>query len=170
MLSEKMQDTLNSQINAEIYSGYLYLSMQAYFESLGLPGMSNWMSCQSKEEMVHAMKIYDYINERNGRVILSAIETPQTEWSSPSEAFEAAYAHEQKVTALINGLVDIAIKESDHATNNFLQWFVSEQVEEEASVSAVIDKIKLMGDSGSGMYQIDRELGSRVFTPPQAGE
>jgi len=145
MIKEKIQDALNKQINAELYSSYLYLSMSAYFESINLKGCANWMRVQTQEELVHAMKFYDYLIERGGKVILSSIESPPTEWPSPLAIFEQAYQHEQKVTGLINGLVDLAIAEKDHATNNFLQWFVSEQVEEEASADEVAQKIKLMG-------------------------
>ncbi len=168
MLGEKMQKALNDQINAEFFSAYLYLAMEAYFESRGLPGFANWMRCQSQEEVVHAMKLYDFINERNGRVTLKSLETPPGEWDSPQQVFEAAYAHEQEVTGLINSLVDLAIKESDHATNTFLQWFVAEQVEEEATACGVVDRLKLIGSSGDGLFQLDKELGQRIFTPPPA--
>jgi len=168
MIKEKIQDALNKQINAELYSSYLYLSMSAYFESINLKGCANWMRVQTQEELVHAMKFYDYLIERGGKVILSSIESPPTEWPSPLAIFEQAYQHEQKVTGLINGLVDLAIAEKDHATNNFLQWFVSEQVEEEASADEVVQKIKLMGDARGGIFMLDRELAQRVFTPPTA--
>ena len=168
MIKEKIQDALNKQINAELYSSYLYLSMSAFFESINLKGCANWMRVQTQEELVHAMKFYDYLIERGGKVILSSIESPPTEWPSPLAIFEQAYQHEQKVTGLINGLVDLAIAEKDHATNNFLQWFVSEQVEEEASADEVVQKIKLMGDARGGIFMLDRELAQRVFTPPTA--
>jgi ferritin len=170
MLSKKIQDALNSQINAELYSSYLYFSMEAYFESQGFPGFANWMRCQTQEEIVHAMKMFDFVNERNGRVELKEIAQPPIKWDSPLAVFEAVYEHEQKVTGLINKLVDLAIKEGDHATNNFLQWFVAEQVEEEASACSVVDKFKLIGKSAGNLYQFDRELGQRVFTPPAAQE
>jgi len=168
MIKEKIQDALNEQINAELYSSYLYLSMSAYFESINLKGCANWMRVQTQEELVHAMKFYDYLIERGGKVVLSSIESPPTEWPSPLAIFENAYQHEQKVTGLINELVDLAIAEKDHATNNFLQWFVSEQVEEEASADEVVQKIKLMGDARGGIFMLDRELAQRVFTPPTA--
>ncbi|MEA2083721.1 MAG: ferritin [Thermodesulfobacteriota bacterium] len=168
MLNKKIQEAINSQINAEIYSSYLYLSMSAYFESISLSGFANWMRAQAQEEMVHAMKFYDYVNERGGRVILGPIEAPPSEWESPVAVFDATYQHEQKVTGLINDLVDLAIEEKDHATNNFLQWFVSEQVEEEASASAVLNKAKLTGDAPGGLFMLDQELGARVFTMPAA--
>jgi ferritin len=168
MISKKMQDALNEQVNAEFYSAYLYLSMVAYFESINLPGFANWMRVQTQEELTHAMKIYDYVNERGGRVILKSIAEPQAEWKSPLAAFEAAYGHEQKVTALINELVNLAIEEKDHAANMFLQWFVNEQVEEENSADTIVQKIKLMADAPGGMYLLDNEMGQRVFTPPAA--
>jgi ferritin len=170
MISEKLEEAFNNQINAELYSSYLYLSMVAYFESMNLPGFGQWMRCQAQEEVTHAMKFFHFIHERGGRVKLTAIEGPPTEWGSPLAAFEAAYAHEQKVSGMINDLVDLAMEERDHAANNFLQWFVSEQVEEEASADEVVNKIKLAGDRGGGLFMLDRELGSRVFTPPVASE
>ncbi len=166
MIDKKMQGAFNEQINAELYSAYLYLSMVAYFESINLPGFANWMRIQTQEEVMHAMKIYDYVNERDGRVILKSIGEPQSEWESPLAAFEAAYQHEQKVTGLINELVNLAIKEKDHAANMFLQWFVNEQVEEESNADAIVQKIRLMADAPGGMYMLDNEMGQRVFTPP----
>jgi ferritin len=170
MMNEKLQAAMNKQINAETYSAYLYLSMSAYFETLSLPGLAQWMRCQAQEEMVHSMKFFDYIAERGGKIILEPIDGPPTEWGSPLKAFEDAYAHEQKVTGMINDLVDLAIQEKDHASNNMLQWFVAEQVEEEASADAVVQKLKLAGDQGGGMFMIDRELGTRVFAPPADGD
>jgi ferritin len=169
MLNEKMEKALNDQLNAEMYSSYLYLSMAAYFQSINLSGFSTWMRVQTQEEMVHAMKFYDFINERGGRVTLGQIEGPPTEWESPLAAFEAALKHEQKVTGLINSLMDLALEGRDHATQIFLQWFVTEQVEEEDSANEVIQKIKLMGDAQGGLFMIDRELGQRTFTPPADG-
>lgn len=166
MLSEKMEKALNDQIQAEIYSAYLYLSMEAYFQSINLAGFASWMQVQYQEEMAHAMKFYGFINERGGRVILQAIDAPPDQWDSPLAAFETTLQHEQTVTARINDLVDVAIAERDHATNNFLQWFVAEQVEEEDSANGVIEQIKLFGDAG--LFMLDRELGQRVFTPPSA--
>lgn len=166
MIKKKMQETLNKQSNRELYSSYLYLSMSAYFESINLKGFANWMMVQAQEELVHAMKFYDYVVERGGRVILDAIEAPPSEWASPMKVFEYTYKHEQKVTGLINNLVNLAVAEKDHATNSFLQWFVTEQVEEEASADEVVQKLKLAGDEGSGLFMLDRELAQRVFTPP----
>lgn len=168
MIGKKMQEALNEQVNAEFYSAYLYLSMVAYFESKNLSGFATWMRAQTQEEVMHAMKIYDYVNERGGRVTLKAIEGPPTEWDSPPAAFEAAYQHERKVTGLINDLVNLAIEEKDHAANTFLQWFVNEQVEEETSVDNVVQNLKMAQDAPGAMFMIDRELGQRVFTPPAA--
>lgn len=168
MIKEKMQEALNNQLNRELYSSYLYLSMASYFESINLKGFANWMRVQTQEELVHVMKFYDYIIERGGRVILSSIECPPSEWASPLEVFEHTSQHEQKVTSLINNLVDLAISEHDHATNSFLQWFVTEQVEEEALVNEVMQQLKLMGDVGGGLFMLDREFAQRVFTPPTA--
>ena len=166
MLNKKMEEALNEQVNAELYSAYMYLSMESYFKSLNLNGFANWMRAQTQEEVTHAMKIYDFINERGGRVTLKAVEGPPTKWDSPLAVFEAVYAHEQKVTRLINNLVDLAIKEKDHATNSFLQWFVNEQVEEESSADEVVQQLKMMENAPGGMFMLDRELGQRVFTPP----
>ncbi|MBC8469279.1 MAG: ferritin [Planctomycetes bacterium] len=166
MISKKMEEALNEQVNAELYSAYLYLSMESYFKSQNLNGFANWMRVQTQEEVAHATKIYDFINERGGRVTLKAIEGPQTEWDSALAVFKAAYEHEQKVTGLINNLVDLAIKEKDHATNSFLQWFVNEQVEEEASADEIVQQLKMMENAPGGMFMLDRELGQRVFTPP----
>ena len=161
MLTEKMQKALNGQLNAELYSAYLYLSMNAYFKSINLDGFANWMYYQAQEELEHSMKFYDFVIQRGGKVVLTQIEAPPTEWDSPLAVFEATLAHEQKVTGLINDLVEIALGEHDHATNIFLQWFVSEQVEEEESVSGVLEQLKLMGDAQGGLFMIDRELAKR---------
>ena len=170
MIGKKVEQALNEQVNAEMYSAYLYLSMESYFKSLNLNGFAKWMRAQSQEEMMHAMKIYDFVIERGGRVLLKPIEGPQTKWDSPLDVFEAVSKHEQKVTGLINNLVDLAISEKDHATNSFLQWFVSEQVEEEASADEVVQQLKMMEKAPGGMFMLDRELGQRVFTPPVTEE
>ena len=169
MSNKILEKALNEHLNAEMYSAYLYLSMSAYFSDTGLSGFANWMRVQAKEEQFHAMKFYDYINERGGKVLLTAIEAPQQEWASPLEAVQAVLAHEKKVTALINNLVDLAIDERDHATNIFLQWFVTEQVEEEDNVNEILNKLKLAGVEGNGMFMLDKDLATRVFTLP-AGE
>jgi ferritin len=161
MLSEKMQEALNGQINAETYSAYLYLSMSAYLESINLPGFAAWMRVQASEEMKHAMKFYEHITERRGRVTLKAVAAPPKEWSSPLNVFEDVFKHEQKVTGLIHDLVKLAGAEGDHAAGAFLQWFVTEQVEEEASADAVLQKLKLVGDSPGPLFMLDHELGRR---------
>jgi len=165
-MDEKMVEALNSQLNAEMYSAYLYLSMGTYFEDLDLSGFANWMRVQAQEEMTHAMKIHDFIIQRGDRVTLTRIEAPPTEWESPVNAFEHVYKHEQKVTGLINQLVNLALSLGDHATNNFLQWFVAEQVEEEESSSGVLKKVKMANDSLSALLMLDNELAQRIFTPP----
>ena len=166
MLSQKIQDAFNRQLNAELYSAYLYVSMSAYFESINLKGMANWMRVQAGEEVQHAERFYNFIHERGGRVLLAAIEGPKGEWHSPLEVFEETCQHEAKVTGLINELVDLAIKEKDHAANAFLQWFVTEQVEEEAAPKEIADKLKLAGNNTSVLFMIDQELGQRVLTSP----
>ncbi len=162
-LSKKMEEALNEQINAELYSSYLYLSMSAYFESISLKGFAQWMKVQAEEELLHAMKFYDFVNERGGRVLLKEIKAPETDWESPLAVFEAVLRHEQFVTGLINNLVNLAIEEKDHATNIFLQWFVTEQVEEEATADEIVQKLKLMGEARGGMFMLDRQLGERTF-------
>jgi len=166
MLKKKMQKALNDQINAEMFSSYLYLSMEAYFQSISLKGFASWMRVQAQEEMMHGMKFYDFVTERGGKVTLEAIAKPESAWATPLAAFEAVLKHEQHVTSLINDLVDLAISEKDHASNNFLQWFISEQVEEEASAGEVVDKLKLIQDNPSGLFMVDAELGKRVFVMP----
>jgi ferritin len=166
MLSEKMSEALNGQLNKEIYSAYLYLSMSAYSTYIGLKGFANWFMVQYQEETVHAMKIYDYINSQGGQVKLLAIAQPPTEFESPLDMFAKTLEHEKFVTKCINDLVDLAIEEKDHATNIFLQWFVTEQIEEEANDNEIISKLKLVGEKGDALLMIDRELAARVFTPP----
>jgi len=162
MLSKKIQDTINTQINAETYSAYLYFSMSAYFESINLKGFANWMRVQAQEELAHVIKFYDYVNERGGRVILRLVEGPPSEWNSPLAVLEHTYRHEQKVTGMIYNLVNLAIEESDHATHSFLQWFISEQVEEEASADEILQKLKLLGDAPGGLFILDRDLAARA--------
>jgi ferritin len=168
MLNPKMQDALNEQLNRELYSSYLYLSMSAYFDSVHLLGFAGWMRVQAQEEIVHALKYFDYVKERGGRTMLAPVEGPPTEWESSLPAFEQAYEHEVEVTARINGLVDLAIQLSDHAASNFLQWFVAEQVEEEASVDTVVQRLKLVGSDSAGLFMLDAELGKRIFVLPPA--
>jgi ferritin len=168
MLSKKMESALNKQINAEIYSAYLYLSMAAWSDAQGLDGFANWFKIQYQEEFAHAMKIYEYVYERGGAVTMMPIDGPPTSWKSPLDLFDATCKHEAKVTGLINKLVDLARKESDYATENMLQWFVAEQVEEEDTAGKIRSRIELVGSKGQGLYMIDRELDARVFTPPAA--
>lgn len=170
MIKKKIENALNKQTNAEMYSSYLYLSMSAFFELANLKGFAHWMRVQAQEELIHAMKFFDYVHERGGTVILTAIDAPPTKWQSPLAAFNHVFEHEQKVTGLINDLVNLAISENDHATNNFLQWFVAEQVEEESSAEEIVQKLKLVGDAPGGLFMLDRELGQRVFTPPAKEE
>ena len=166
MISDKMTTAFNEQINAEQFSSFLYLSMSAWFSTNGLPGFATWMRAQAKEEMFHADKMFDYLLERGGVVKLKKIDKPKTNWKSPMEVMEDVAAHEAKVTSLINDLVDCALDERDHASNIFLQWFVEEQVEDEASVGEVLDRLKMVGDKSSGMFQMDMEMSKRVFTEP----
>jgi len=169
MLSERMQNAINSQINAELYSSYLYAAMAMYFQASDMSGAAKWMNAQAHEELLHADKFMNYVNERDGRVILNVIEKPPLEWESVLGAFKAALEHEKKITSLINGLVTLAREEKDHMTDNFLQWYVAEQVEEEVAVGEVVRKLKLIGDSGGGMFMIDNELGQRIFNPVAGG-
>jgi ferritin len=161
-----MQDALNKHMNAELFSAYLYYSMSAYFESKGLQGCAHWMRLQALEEMTHVSKFFAYICDRGGRVIMAPIEGPETEWESPRAAFEATLEHEVKVTGLINELVDLSKELSDHATDNFLQWFVAEQVEEEATAQEILDKLSLVESSPQGLFMVDSELGKRTVSLP----
>lgn len=167
MLSKELEEAINNQINAEVYSGYLYMSMSSYFESMSLKGFAHWMRVQTLEEMTHAQKFINFVNDRGGRVILQPVEGPGSEWESPLAAFEAAYAHEVLVTGLINGMMDLALKGSDHATASFLNWFVDEQVEEEATADDVVQKLKLVDKTEGGLFLLDIEMDKRVFTLPQ---
>jgi ferritin len=168
MLSKKLEDALNEQINYETYSAYVYAAMAAYFESVDLPGFASWMKIQVQEEMFHTTKFFHFVFERDGRVRLGAIDEPPFEWDSPLAAFQNAYEHECGVSKRIHALVDLAREEKDHAVENFLAWFVTEQVEEEASTKAVVQQLKFIGDDRQGLFMIDRELGARVYTPPAA--
>ena len=164
MISTKMQKVLNDQINEEMFSSYLYLSMAAHFEAKNLKGFGNWFRIQSQEETTHAMKFYNFVLQKGGKVTLKQIAAPKTEWKTISEAFSDTLKHEQKITGLINKLVEVAMVEKDYATNTFLQWFVTEQVEEEANVEDLIQKLEMIGDNKSGLYMLDNELGQRTFT------
>lgn len=162
MLKETIQKMLNQQLNAELYSSYEYLAMSAYFESENLSGFSNWMGIQSREEYGHAMKFYNYLLEARGTINFSQIDAPKVGWKSVEGVFQDTFKHEQKVTESIYKLVDQAITEKDHATNIFLQWFVTEQVEEESNAMKILDRIKLIGDNKSGLLLLDHELGRRA--------
>jgi ferritin len=161
MIGKKMQDAIGEQINAELYSAYLYLAMAADFQTRNLKGFAHWMEIQAKEETDHAKRFYGFVNDRGGRVTLKAIAAPPAEWKSPLAAFEDAFAHEQKVTGLIHKLVDLARAEKDHAAEVMLQWFVSEQVEEEAHASEIAEKLRLIKDSANGLFMMDSHLGAR---------
>lgn len=167
MINPKMEAALNQQINEEFYSSYLYLSMAAHFEKASLTGFSNWMKIQSQEEHLHAMKFYTYLLQKGGKVVLQKIEQPKSEWTSVVEAFEDTYAHEQKITACIDNLVNLALEVRDHATNAFLQWFVNEQVEEESNVTKILDDLKLVADNKTGLFMVDREMAQRVTAPAE---
>ncbi len=164
MLSKKLLDAINDQMNFEIFSAHIYLGMAGYCADLGLSGFENWFLVQYEEELFHAKKFYGYINEKGSRVAVKGFEDPVNEYGSLLEVFETALSHEQKVTARIYNLMDIATDEREHATKSFLQWFIDEQVEEESNVTDLISKIKLVKDSG--LYLLDQELAKRVFTPP----
>jgi ferritin len=161
MLTEAMQNAINQQIKDELYSAYLYLSMAAYFEANSLPGFASWMRFQSQEEVDHAMKFFDFVNERGGRVKLQAIEQPTFEFESPLAVFQATYEHEQKVTGLIHNLYALAMEENDYAAQVMLHWFIDEQVEEEATASQILDTLERIGDKDQGLIMLDRELGRR---------
>ena len=161
MVGEKVSKALNLQMNREFYNARLYLSMAAYFHSINMEGAAQWMEMQSQEETGHAMRLYKHLQDRGARILLDGVEAPPTEWKSPLAAFEAAYKHECKVTREFDEHVELTRKEKDNATLNFLQWFVNEQVEEEASVDAIVQKLKMVKDAPSPMFMIDRMLGER---------
>ncbi len=161
MIGEEVTAALNLQMNREFYNARLYLSMAAYFHSIYLEGAARWMEVQAQEETGHALRLYQHLRERGARILLAAIDAPPTSWDSPLAAFEAAYQHECRVTREFDEHVELAHAEKDNATLNFLQWFVKEQVEEEASVDAVVQKLKMIGDHASGLLMLDRALGER---------
>jgi ferritin len=170
MLSEKLVDAINDQIQYEYYSAFIYKAMQAYFEDEDLPGMANWMDVQFQEEMSHAEKMFQFVCEAGARVELKGMDTPRKEYSSPLEAFEVSLEHEQSVTSRIGDLVELAQQEKNHAAQIFLHWFVTEQVEEEASVSYIIAQLKRVKDDGRGLMMIDQELAKRTFVPIATAE
>lgn len=161
MLPKTVQDAINDQIKHELYSAHLYLSMSAYFESNNMPGMAKWMRVQSGEEATHAMKFFDYINNRGGRALMTAIDQPPTDFESPLDVFGKALEHERKVTGLINSLYALSVKENDYPSQILLQWFVTEQVEEEKNASIIVETLKRIGASGGGLVHFDRQLGKR---------
>ncbi len=161
MLSKKLEDAINEQINKELYSAYLYLSMSSYCESESLAGFAGWMRAQAQEEVNHAMRLFDHVAARGGRVVLKAIEMPTPVWKSPLEMFEEVLQHERKVTGMINRLYELALSENDYATQMELQWFITEQVEEEESAGAVVEQLRRVGDQPMGLLMMDRQLGER---------
>jgi len=165
MMTDTMQQALNDQINAEFHSAYLYLAMAAWFRGENLNGFANWMEMQYQEEVAHAMKLYHFVFDRGGTVTLTAIDGPDTTWPSPLAAFEAALEHERYISSRINKLVKLAFEENDFAAHSFLQWYVNEQVEEEASVDEIVQTLKMLGEDKRGLFMLDRELAGR--TAPQ---
>jgi ferritin len=163
MISPRMLEAFNEHLNVEYFSAYYYLSMSAHFHKADLNGFAQWMRVQYDEELVHAGKFFDFINDRDGVVSLTQIDTPPQEWDSPIVVFKDALKHEQEVTKKIYSLVDLSLEIRDHASNTFLQWFVTEQVEEESTASEIIQQLKLVGDDGNGLFLLDRELGQRVL-------
>ena len=169
MISEKLQAAFNFQINKELYSEYLYLAMKAYFQELNLLGFVNWFDVQVQEERAHAMGMYNYLNERNGKIELAAIDKPVVEGNTPLEIFEHVLRHEEYVTKLINQLMDVAEEEKDRAAMNFVDWYINEQVEEESNVGSVLATLKLIGDDKKALLLLDKDLATRTFVAPVIG-
>lgn len=169
MINEKLEKSFNDQINKELYSEYLYLSMQAYFERLNLKGFVNWMSVQVQEEHAHALGMFDYLNQRGGNVQLEAIDKPETDWESPLAVFEQVLEHEEYVTSRINALMDVAEETKDRAAMSFLNWYLKEQVEEEDNVGNVLATLKLIGDDKKALLMLDKDLATRTFVQPVIG-
>lgn len=166
MLNKEVEQALNAQINAEFWSAYLYLSMSMHFANKGYAGIANWFQIQFKEEQDHATIFMNYVNSRDGKVLLEPIAGVDTEWESPLAAFKATLAHEQKVTSLINNIYAVATEQHDYATQNMLQWFINEQVEEENTARGYIDALEKIGDNGYGLYMLDKELAARTYSTP----
>ncbi len=166
MIKEKVQEAINSQIAKEMYSSNLYLAMSAYFKSVNLNGFANWMRVQAQEETFHAMRFFDYLIDRGGELKLARIDAPPMKWKNTLEAFTGALAHEQMITESINEIADIATQEKDFATISFLQWFINEQVEEEATAGEIVDRLKMAQDSAGALFMLDTELKARVFVAP----
>lgn len=162
MFSQSLQDALNEQIKNEFYSAYVYLAMSSWFEDKALPGFAKWMRVQYQEELTHGLKIFDFILDRDARALVHGFNAPPAEWKSSLDAFESSYAHEQKVTAMINNLYALAVKENDYPTIVLLQWFINEQVEEEKSMKLIVDQLRMAGDSATALLLLDRELGARA--------
>jgi len=162
MISKIMQDAINAHIQVEMYSANLYLSMSAYCESINFKGFAHWMRVQSQEEMQHAMKLFDYLNDRGGRVLLGTLEQPPQDFKSPRDMFEQTLEHEKKITAKIYLLYETAMSEKDYATQSLLQWFITEQVEEEAGASEYVEKLRMIGESSNAIFMVDKELGKRA--------
>lgn len=169
MINEKLEKAFNDQINKELYSEYLYLSMQAYFERLNLKGFVNWMSVQVQEEHAHAMGMFAYVNQRGGTVELEAIDKPETDWASPLAVFEQVLEHEEYVTSRINALTDVAEETKDRAAMSFLNWYLKEQVEEEDNVGNVLATLRLIGDDKKALLMLDKDLAARTFVQPVIG-
>lgn len=170
MIGGKLEKALNDQLNKELYSAYLYAAMAAYFEHKNLNGFAHWMRLQAQEEMVHGTKFYTYVHDVGGRVELEAIAKPPVDYKSPLAVFEEALAHEQKITKSIYKLMDLALAESHHATSTYLQWFVTEQVEEEKVADDIVKRLQLVGNSPEGLFMMDRELGARTLAAESTGE
>ena len=168
MLNKTVQDAINEQIKHEFYSAYLYLAMSAYCETINLPGFARWMRLQHQEELAHAMKFFDFVNDREGSVELQAIDQPPGEFQSPLDIFQQALEHERKISGLIYRLYELAVKEKDYPTQTLLQWFITEQVEEEKSASQVVEQLKMIGGDGGALLLLDRELGARGAAPESA--
>ncbi|MEN8097847.1 MAG: ferritin [Chloroflexota bacterium] len=163
MFNQRLVDAFNTQITNELNSAYIYFGMAAYFDSSNLPGFATWMRAQAQEEMAHALKIYDFVNERGADVKLAALDAPSTTYESPLAAFKAAYKHEQFISGTIHQLYKLAEEEGDYASKPLLYWFIEEQVEEEASAKEIVDQLEMVQDSRTGMYMLDKQLGERVF-------
>lgn len=168
MINKEVLEAINEQINAETYSAYMYLSMSAYFENIGLSGFAHWMKIQYQEEAAHALKFFNYVTERGGKVVLKAVAQVPVDFDGVVDVFEKTLAHEIHVTSLINNLFEVSIKAKDHAAQSFLKWFIDEQVEEEANVEKILATLKLINGQGNGIFMMDRELAQRVFVDPNA--
>ena len=167
MLNKKIEDLIVEQMNFEIHSAYIYLAMGAYCDSIDMPGFANWFKVQWEEEIFHATRMYEYIVERGGRPMMEAIPAPPKEWNSLLDSFEKALLHEQEVTSRINNIMTEAVNLSDHATRSFFNWYIDEQVEEESNVDTIIKQLKMVKDSGHGLFMMDKDMGSRVFVKPE---